>query len=358
METAVKKTRMEWLDALRGFTMILVVANHVSQMGFEQAWKHSSALSFLILFRMPLFFFVSGFLAYKAAQVWNFKELGGLLLKKMRVQLIPTAVFLLLFCFVISKNFTDSLLANLASPMKGGYWFTIALLWMFVIYYIFSYLESKLRVRSWIPIVLLFIASLVLYETCYLPKYFAWAQGYRGEKIAWLNYTCLNQVFMYLPFFLFGNIVHRYWQQAQRVMDAKWFYSIVVAIVVWATVDYIKLHTLRMAWANVPSTLSKFGLLIIVFMYFRYYKDHFTKFTAAGNCLQYIGRRTLDIYLLHFFFMPNVPTIGKFFDAYRGNFVLDIVLSVTMALVIIGFCIVASNILRVSPIFRKYLFGK
>ncbi len=60
MEKAVKKPRLEWLDALRGFTMILVVANHVSQMGFEQQWKLSSSLPFLLLFRMPLFFFVSG----------------------------------------------------------------------------------------------------------------------------------------------------------------------------------------------------------------------------------------------------------------------------------------------------------
>ena len=30
-----KKTRLEWLDALRGFTMILVVAFHVSQSGLE-----------------------------------------------------------------------------------------------------------------------------------------------------------------------------------------------------------------------------------------------------------------------------------------------------------------------------------
>ena len=78
MEKAVKKPRLEWLDALRGFTMILVVANHVSQMGFEQQWKLSSSLPFLLLFRMPLFFFVSGFLAYKATQVWNMKELGRL----------------------------------------------------------------------------------------------------------------------------------------------------------------------------------------------------------------------------------------------------------------------------------------
>ena len=144
MDIPVKKPRLEWLDALRGFTMILVVANHVSQIGFGQHWKWSSSLPFLLLFRMPLFFFVSGFLAYKAAQVWDAHNLGQLLLKKLRVQLIPTAVFFVLFCALVCNNFADSLVSNLHSPTKGGYWFTIALLWMFVIYYLFSYAESKL----------------------------------------------------------------------------------------------------------------------------------------------------------------------------------------------------------------------
>ena len=61
-----KRPRLEWLDAMRGFTMILVVAYHVSTDGFAQNIKHSSALSFFVLFRMPLFFFVSGFLAYSS----------------------------------------------------------------------------------------------------------------------------------------------------------------------------------------------------------------------------------------------------------------------------------------------------
>ena len=81
----VKKPRLEWLDALRGFTMILVVANHVAGMGFGMAPKISSSMQFLIMFRMPLFFFVSGFLAYRATQVWDLKNLGSLLLKKIRV---------------------------------------------------------------------------------------------------------------------------------------------------------------------------------------------------------------------------------------------------------------------------------
>ena len=158
----VKKPRLEWLDALRGFTMILVVAYHVAEMGFGESWRHSSSMPFLVLFRMPLFFFVSGFLAYKASQVWDF----------------------------------------------------------------------------------------------------------------------------------------------------------------------------------------------------RYYQQYFTKFTIMGVSLQYVGRRTLDIYLIHFLFMPDLPQIGEFFKSYPHNFVVDILLSVLLGLVVIGFCIIASNILRISPFFKKWLFGR
>jgi len=91
-----KKQRLEWLDALRGFTMIMVVAYHVCQQGFMMPAKVSSSMPFLVLFRMPLFFFVSGFLAYKAAQIWDIPNLWQLVLKKLRVQLIPTFVFMLL----------------------------------------------------------------------------------------------------------------------------------------------------------------------------------------------------------------------------------------------------------------------
>ena len=357
-QTVQKKKRLEWLDALRGFTMILVVANHISTMGFEQNLKASSSLSFLLLFRMPLFFFVSGFLAYKASQIWDLPNLGRLLKKKLQVQIIPTVVFFLLFNAIIWPSFWNGVVANFHLATKGGYWFTIALLWMFIIYYFFAYSESKLKVRSWIPIVLLFVLSLCMYETCYLPQYFDWAQGSKRPTPQWLCDTCLIQVIKYMPFFLFGNIVHRYWEQAQRLMDSKWFFPVVVLVVILSTMDVLKWHVLRLAWTNLPSTLAKFGLLVIAFMYFRYYKDHFTKLSPIGASLQYIGRRTLDIYLIHFFFLPNIPTIGMFFDKYRHNFVLDTTLSVVIALLIICFCCITSNILRVSPFLRKYLFGR
>ena len=359
--TIVKKPRLEWLDALRGFTMILVVAYHVAEQGFGESWRHSSSMPFLVLFRMPLFFFVSGFLAYRASQVWNLRNLRALLWKKVKVQTIPTVVFFFFAMAVLNKDFWPAVERGFHSVFKGGYWFTIVLLYMFIIYYMFSYLESKLKWKSWIPITLLFLISICFYETYYQPAYFSWALGYKGKE-TWMSTflvdSSLLQLLIYFPFFLYGNIVHRYWDKAQRVMDSKWFFPIVIVVVILATLDALKWHTLRMTWAIIPLTVSRFGLLTIVFMYFRNYKQYFTKLSPIGASLQYIGRRTLDIYLIHFLFMPELPSVGAFLKNYPHNFVVDVVLSVLLGLVIIGFCCITSNILRISPFFKKWLFGR
>ena len=360
--SSTKKPRLEWLDALRGFTMILVVAFHTIQ-GFGLEMKASSSMQFLVLFRMPLFFFVSGFLAYKAGLTWNWSTLGTLLTKKIRVQTVPTIVFFLLGAIVLGKEFGPTAMEWLEKPTKGGYWFTIVLLYMFVVYYLFCFLESRLQrlfpiIPSWLPITLLFIIAMCCYETCYQPRYFTWALGRKGPPNEFMNYSSFGQLFMYFPFFLFGNIVRRYWEQAQRVMDSKWFFPIIIVIVIFAALDSTRWHTLRMAWAIIPLTLARFMLLTVVFMYFRHYQQYFTKFSVMGASLQYIGRRTLDIYLIHYLFLPDLPTIGAFFDKYRHNFVLDTLTTVITALLVIAFCIIASNILRVSPFFRKWLFGR
>lgn len=359
----VKKPRLEWLDALRGFTMVLVVANHVLGLGFGMSNKVSSSMQFLIMFRMPLFFFVSGFLAYKAGLLWNGKTFGTLLFKKIRVQTIPTVVFFLFGAAILGKEFLPTISEWIAQPLKGGYWFTIVLLYMFIVYYIFCFIEYHLRkifpkMPSWLPIVVLFIISACFYETCYQPKYFDWAFGWPGKPNEFMDYSSISQLFLYMPFFLYGNIVRRYWVQAQRVMDSKWFYPIIIVLVIFAAMDSLRWHTLRMTWAIIPLTTARLLLLTMVFMYFRHYHQYFTQRTVVGRTLQYIGRRTLDIYLIHYLFLPNLPTMGSFFSQYRHNFVLDTTLSIILALMVIGFSCITSNILRVSPFFKKWLFGR
>ena len=360
MEAAVtnKKTRLEWLDALRGFTMVMVVAYHVAQTGFGETLKNSSSMPFLIMFRMPLFFFVSGFLAYKASQVWNARNLGKLLAKKLRVQIVPTVIFFLVATAILHNNLDKTIMIHLHSMYKGGYWFTLVLLYMFVVYYLFAYVESKMKRRSWIPIVVLFVLSLVAYETCFLPKQFFYAYGHKGMADTIMTQTSFILLFQYFPFFLYGNIVHRYWKQAECVMDSRWFFPIVVLVALLSSLDALKWHTLRMEWANLPMTLARFTMLTIVFMFFRRYKESFTREHWVGRGLQYIGVRTLDIYLIHYIFLPHVSGVGAFFKVNPGNFVLDTTMSILLGLLVIGFCLVTSSILRISPLLKKYLFGR
>ena len=353
-----RKPRLGWLDALRGFTMLLVVTNHVALKSFGMQIRWSAALQFFLLFRMPLFFFISGFLAYKASRIWNARTLGELTLKKLRVQIIPTAVFFLLFLAMIPTTpFIDSLNEALASSMKAGYWFTLVLLYMLLTFYLFSYVESKIC-RGPFLIILLFIVSLCLFETCYLPRQFSWALGHKGPPNEFMNYSSLVEMIRYFPFFLYGAIVHRYWERAQRLMDSRWFFPVVVLLALITTIEVIKWHYLRLEWASLPHTLAMFLLLTMVFMFFRHYSDFFSDKTALGRGLQFIGRRTLDIYLLHYFFLPKLPMVGEFFRVNRHNFILDTTAALAVALVVVAFCVITSQLLRVSPFLKKYLFGR
>lgn len=57
--------RIKYIDALRGFTMILVVFAHIEAFSMF-GMQHTTFLgSIFQSFRMPLFFFISGYIAFK-----------------------------------------------------------------------------------------------------------------------------------------------------------------------------------------------------------------------------------------------------------------------------------------------------
>lgn len=352
--------RLSWLDALRGFTMILVVAYHVAQFAFQENEKTSAALPFLVLMRMPLFFFVSGFLAYKATFSWTIPNALKLTWKKFKVQVIPTLVFLCLFVIFRKKgDFCDNFMLLMASPTKGGYWFTWVLLQMFIIYYACCYVGNLLQrlvgKNDWLVPSLLFVGwagSVFAYETLYMPKTFTY------HKDMFFAYSSLVQTIRYMQFFLLGNIVRRYWRRVEQLFDTSWFFPLVVTLAVICCAEFFQLHTLKKVWVNLPRTTAMYSLLLLTVMFFRHYKTWFDEGKRTGRFLSFIGTRTLDIYLLHFLLLPKLPQVGEWLNSNQPNFVLSIVLSVSVALVVIAFCLLASQLLRVSPFLQLYLFGK
>lgn len=175
MQMAESRKRIEWIDALRGFTMILVVFSHVEISGFVMAPGYARINDLFRILFMPLFFFVSGFIAYRS-QVWQWGLYRDSLLKKIRVLLLPMLFFGLLYAvfFYAQRRGVapvDSIVGFFNDSMKYGYWFTVVLLGMFLIYYSVSFFSSVLvwcsnrccfRLLPWGSICFLIIVLLIL----------------------------------------------------------------------------------------------------------------------------------------------------------------------------------------------------
>ena len=97
--------------------------------------------------------------------------------------------------------------------------------------------------------------------------------------------------------------------------------------------------------------------IVIVFSFFRIHQDLFKKDRFVGRCLQYVGRRTLDIYLLHYLLLP--VNLKMYFTSLAEHPIPIIELTITLIimLIIVAGCLVISRILRMSPTLAYLLFG-
>lgn len=97
--------------------------------------------------------------------------------------------------------------------------------------------------------------------------------------------------------------------------------------------------------------------IVVIMTTFKKYNKLFSKETKVGRLLQFIGTRTLDIYLLHYLFLPyNLVMVGDFFKL-NVNPLLEFFISVLLALLVIAVCLAVSAVVRTSSVLATLLFG-
>lgn len=230
--------------------------------------------------------------------------------------------------------------------MKSGYWFTIALFEFFVLYIVCI----KINWGGGIDIQILTI-SIMLYLIGSAYRYYQ----LHSEDIWILDFIGIIH-WRYYFFFVLGTLVKKYYSNFCQRMDNQYISAVIIILMVvvhFVVSRFFPIHQYNTVTFLIQGTLG----IMIVFTFFRRYEDSFSKTTFIGKWLQYIGRRTLDIYLLHYFFLPrNVDELGQFFFDY-SNPVLEFFVSLFLALLVIVICLVTSNIIRLSPFLGHYLFG-
>lgn len=353
----MQKKRIEYIDAMRGFTMLLVVFSHILFFGYSGSEFNDFSLggerflsfnSLFIAFRMPLFFFISGFILFKKDFYWSPSESWKFTLKKAKIQLIPTIIFLLFYSYIWDKSFLD----NLFSSAKAGYWFTITLFEFFIIYLCYRIICNLLKKVNGLDSALILL-GIFLYCAS-LPTCLK-ILNIDGNKVVELFGI---QNLKYFIFFAFGTLVKKHFEKVEKLMDngylsAIWIISFFCLSIYVLHHGYFQHTVLTHLYLIVNGILG----LMLVFAFFRKYQSSFTQEKAIGRILQYIGRRTLDIYLLHYFFLPyNLGFIGDFF-ATNPNQTLEFVVSMFIAIIVVAICLLVSNILRISTVLANWLFG-
>lgn len=328
--------RIEFIDAMRGFTMILVVFQHVA----TYCWHMGKGMSFHDFFlqvRMPMFFFISGFVLYKAGVVWDFKQIKAFFKKKIPVQLISPFIFFCVYLYFIDASFYKT---NF-DPSREGYWFTFVL---FAFYVIYATVRFFIR-NNWSDIVLLLIGGALM--TVITPTgYLLFPLPHRA-----MEFLCVYN-WQYFIFFVLGTLAKKYYPQLERILDNHILLTVCI-IIFFLTNAYIDVIPIN---DKIIRHLLSFPGLVILFSFFRINKRSFSKEKRLGRTLQYVGRRTLDVYLIHFFLLPKQLSFVTVFTDHPMP-IIEAAVTLSIAIIIVAVSLLIGNIFRLSPFLAHWVFG-
>ncbi len=334
----MQNNRIAYIDALRGFTMFLVVLQHVETYGIRCLGSGTFVETFLLPFRMPLFFFISGFVTYKGIERFTLKFTSEMALKKLVHLIVPLVVFCFLYSQVTSMKQTIFDGSELL-----GYWFTLVLLEMALLYFVFS-LISRLT-NQWVLDIALVVTSIVLYI-------FMMDIPYNNTN----NVLCLRKLAHYFQFFAFGILCKRHGKMFTLLVTNN--IAIAIAIVLYFACMYMMRFNVFSGnvLTSIFQVLIPFSGLIAIVSLFHNNEQYFAANGRISRAMQYVGTRTLDIYMLHYFLLPNVAFL-KPYIVNNSNAVLEFVVVGAIALCVIGVCLLLSAVIRNSQFLGHFLFA-
>lgn len=345
--------RIEYIDAMRGFTMLLVVYSHIQAIGYDTIYIPSINQA-LITFRMPLFFFISGYILYKASRIWDWNTTITFLKKKFKIQILPTIFFFTAYMVLFRLEFINSIFHE---NVLQGYWFTISLFEYFFIYSIYMFLLCNNKHK-------------IIYG-CFLSIFaYVLAKATNSPSINNIVTPELTNVLLldklkYYIFFFFGTITRQYIETFTKITDKKAFITFIILIFFFNILYLTKFisifsnnNLIKALISNFIFITNGFSGIIITFTIFRKNADSFSESNKYAKYLQFIGRRTLDIYMLHYFFLPrHIDIIGKWFIQHP-NPTIEFFFSMSLAILVVILSLSTSYILRLSPFLAHHLFGQ
>lgn len=326
------KQRIDYIDRMKGLAIFLVVMGHVYGMVFAQS--DDVAYRVISSFHMPLFMFLSGLVACSGivAPYWGIGKLS----KKLKGLLLPLIVFGMCFTTTISKDFLTSLIGFLESPNKNGYWYLMTLA---VFYVSLSLYRLNVKQKWYIDVAL----AIAIWGGMFaLWKYTAQTK----------DYFCMLNCGNFYPFFILGVMTTKY-NLLDKMHKANWLFSLCI-------VAYAFLFCVDMPFHALVS-LNKHIFLpfCMVYIVVTLFVGRHGAMSYGEKILDFVGKRTLDIYVIHYFFikMIHLKDLGINWEV-TDNSLLMFIVAVGLSVVITALSIGVGYILHKGKIIEKIVYGK
>ena len=123
------------------------------------------------------------------------------------------------------------------------------------------------------------------------------------------NYTSLHYTFSHFQFFAVGLIARKHMNKFETLMNSQLIMTLAILLMFaffWLQLEIFRNGTLPGSLGKVLETMIEVAVAyptvyIMFCLFHRYYKPNFLK-----GSLEYVGKRTLDIYLIHYFFYSKI----------------------------------------------------
>lgn len=293
------KQRIEYFDVLKGIAIFLVVMGHVITYG---VYRIDGSVAFRIIgsVHMPLFFFISGYFTVRRKEG---RFVSPSLWKRFLQLMLPMLVFTTLWIFYyphsgLQKHLTCTFVGLWTNLHKNGYWFLWVLFAIIALYGLAAEIADRLRKYGRVWVYMPFVAVLVLLGIAdwLLPRFV-------NDALS------LMFVFKYMFVFLFGGVARGLGDRFTRFAESDRGYTVSTV----ATVSLL-LFVMYPEWLPFRRTALMLNTAQVVL--------HCSLATfAVGLCKpmmdrnqagvrsrgvrmwSLLGRRSLQIYLFHYFFL-------------------------------------------------------
>lgn len=289
--------RIEYIDSMRGLAMFMVIIYHISYGCFHSDNLITKVIN--VQLQLPLFFFISGFFADKMSG----KNWGKVIVEKFSYLVVPAMIVMALYCWVMDYDFIE----GLQKRLKEGYWFTLVLFEFIMIYLLTDSLSRVLKLSSfWKKSLHLIVGVVLIYIASFSEKY--------NARFPIINTFTIGEFGHYI-YFVLGTILFTVRELITKSLNYKYLWGGVICLYIVADVFRYKYgFAMFQLGAMVSVTILIFLGLMMIWGAFICYGE-LSNGNICSRFLQLVGRRSLDVYFIHYFILPiNMNFVGNFFQ--------------------------------------------